>query len=168
MASEWTIVYLKVLHEINLISASMQAAIVIQCDCTLVTLEWKVIWICSFSATHSLYDQLHSDEHTLSLSGLCMGTHTQLISLSHTRMHARMHLNITAIHSTFKLLPWQPVSLLQGIWYRTANINKNTHIHTQLHTVKHTWGTPWSNLLGKNSLLSLWAILCQKVHFMPA
>lgn len=73
-------------------------------------------------------------------------THTHTHNL--TRMHK--HIHITAIHATFKLLPWKPVSIPQGILYRTVNINTNTHDML----------TQWSAHKGPNALISWERTLC--------
>ena len=70
-------------------------------------------------------------------------THTQRHTHTHTHTHEDTHTHtnthIAAIHTTFKLLPWQPVSIPPGIFYRTANINTNTRqTHTHTHTNTHS------------------------------
>ncbi len=85
-------------------------------------------------------------------------TYTSSHKQAHTRTSLQFTQHSSCCHGNLSPSP-------RGILYRTANINTNTHT---TRTLRHTWGTPCSNLLGKNTLLGLWAILCQKVRFMPA
>ena len=100
-------------------------------------------------------DKLRNDDSTVSLSGLCMKTHT------HTHTHAHTH---TAIHATFKLLPWQPVSIPQGNIVQDC---KHTHTHTHTsaiytHTVIYTHKGTRALISRERKLRSVYERFCAK------